>query len=805
MPLLPAAGAGLSSCLLQGRLASDGRSMVTSVFDVDALRAVEHAIAHKQSVMICPVDPLFPLPALIAAAAHVDAMVRERLASGRAAASPLRVAVVTRDFHLRGLYRGLAVRERQGVGGVPMRTIVPAATLGANGALSVIDREDGLWATAFVESVATAAKLGDLDLLVVDLPCPDSECLLMAGVPTVVVARDPADPVALKAAGRMAAFGYDWAISGADVFESVPGSAAQRVANRARAAVQVVPVDAASVCSNAGLFWSDVVSLVQLSRRAPFVRKLVAEAFGLFHDLLGLALPVEAYEQATGDSLERRIDALVRSARIVADRDLREDWLPMVEVELAGVLQAIRAAERGGNPGGVYATKAAVLAHVVADALDDGQDVLVVARTAGLARAYTEHLNSRWPTVRVASIGELADVRPADVAVLPGMAPTWGRWVYRSGIARELKVLAYADRSEVRRAGHASARANATFDEAVTVADAVSMQLVAGAAISTPKQRARAWTALSSQRSSDGGVGPSEMSTSADVEFRVPRPPEVPPGLWSGSGWTAPIEPEASTSPVVASRDQSELAPGFRVEFTDGTWTWFRENSIVWRWRPNSGRTEPVEARSLAVGHELVFIDDDAGKSLLGKVIEVFSAVPELAVASAWVGHWRECLARAYSRCGSYAGLRRALAELGCAVQDQTVRLWCLGETIGPDDRDDVRRVGELLDDRVLLTKLPDVWRAIRTLRGAHGRLKTRFASLARVSGPAAAQGRLRADEILDEASGLTAADIESAIVMVTVNRVERADAVPRLLVGRRRDPDEPVDLIRASDREEQQ
>lgn len=795
-------GAGLSSCLAQGRLASEGRALAASLFDIDALRVVEHAIANKQSVLLCPADPLFPLPALIAAAAHIDAMVRERISSGRSQASPLRIAVVTRDYHLRGFYRGLSVRYRPGSGSEPLRAVVPAATVGPNGVLSVIDRDDGFWSTVFVESVAAAAKLPYLDLLIVDTPCSDADHPLTANVPTVVVVRDPADATALKAATRMATFAYDWALTGADTEAVAMGSRSARVANRACGKVEIVPVQCESMCANAALFWNDVPYLVRLSRRLPFVRALVTDAFALFHDLLGLALPLDAYEQFTGDNLRRRVDSLARSARIVADRDLREEWLPMIEAELSGMLDALCAAERDGSRGSRYATKAALLEHVVAEELDNGKNVLVIARTASLARAYEQHLHVRWPKVRVTSIGELVDVAVADVAVLPGMAPTWGRWVYRSGIAPVLKILAYSD------GPGSGVAAVGSFDEVSKVSESISMQAAAAAAMSSPRQRERAWAALRSRTSTAGAVSLGDLTPGTGIETRTRTPPEVPPGLWSGWGWTAAIEPQPSGSSLTTSRERCEVAPGLRVEFDDGTWTWLHENSVVWRWRPNTGRSEPVEARSLAIGHDLVFIDDDASKSLLGKVLEVSAEVPALAVAGAWVGQWRACLHRAHRKYGTYAGLGRALSKIGCTVQTQTVRLWCLGETIGPDDPNDVYRVARIADDQTLLGNgakgAQEVLRAIRTLRGAHSRLKNRLAVLARRAGPAAAQGHLRPDEVLDERSGLTAADIESAVAIVTVVRIERADAVPRLLVGRRRRADEPIDLIRISDIEEQ-
>lgn len=810
VPLPPAADAGLSSCLLEGRLASHGRDVEHSVFDVDALRAVEYALLHRGSVLICPADPLSPLAALIAAAVHVDAMVRAKLATGRAERSPLRVCVVSTDYRLRGFYRGLAVRERRGVGGVPMRSIVPAATVRDDGGPSVIDREDGCWSTAFVRSVDAARKLDGLDLLIVDLPAPEITKLRATGVPTVVVTRDPYDPATLTAAAEMTTFGYDWAVHsglGLDGAAS-DGAGSLRLANRAGRQVRLVPVVAPSVCTDAGLFWADLGPLLRVAGRSAFVRRLVTDACGLFHDLVGLAMPVAEYERMLGRSLDGRVDALARSARIVADRELREDWLPMVEEELAGLLNALRAADRGSSGDGArYRTKAEVLPPVVGEALDERKDVLVVTRTAALARVYGEYLRPRWPTLRVASLGEIAVVRPADVAVLLGMAPRWGRWVYRCGIGRELVVLAYTARSGSGRPAPITPGSGPDngFDEAGVVAAAVGLQTEVGLGMSAPPQRVRAWEAVRSGRSEAGAYRRgADGGAVGVVTADVPPPPEVPPGLWDGGGWTAGLDPDPASDDGASGTDAAEVAPGMRVVFTDGTWAWLHDDSLVWRWRRNLGRTDPVEARKLSVGDAVMFIDGDAQKTLLTKVLEVASEVPELAVASTWVEYWRTALARANARFGSYAAVHRALAAHGCDVDYQTVRLWCVGATIGPSDADNVRRLGDVLDDSILRDSHGLVRQGIRTLRGAHIRLGRRLAGLARSLGPAAGGGHLPADEVIDDASGLTAADVESAVEVVTVAEVEPAAVVPRVLTGHRRGPDEPVDLIRTIPDEEQ-
>lgn len=93
VPLPSAVGADLSSCLSEGRLTLGRIPIQPSVFDVDALRAVEHAVLRRGSVLICPADPLSPLPALVSAAAHIEAMIHDSMRTGRAGPSPLRVGL----------------------------------------------------------------------------------------------------------------------------------------------------------------------------------------------------------------------------------------------------------------------------------------------------------------------------------------------------------------------------------------------------------------------------------------------------------------------------------------------------------------------------------------------------------------------------------------------------------------------------------------------------------------------------------------------------------------------------------------
>ncbi len=191
-------------------------------------------------------------------------------------------------------------------------------------------------------------------------------------------------------------------------------------------------------------------------------------------------------------------------------------------------------------------------------------------------------------------------------------------------------------------------------------------------------------------------------------------------------------------------------------------------------------------ATALSPGDQLVFLDEDAHKSLMTKVLEVAESVPALAVAGGWLAHWRSVLLAAYGDAGSYSRLAGQLGEQGCLVQAQTVRLWVIGVTLGPDDPDDVHRLALVTADPVLLAAHGEVSRAMRTLRGAHVKLGRRLAELTRHIGPTVGAGGLSGDEVVDELSGLTAADIESAVTVIAVRSVAAIGDIPAVLTGRR-------------------
>jgi hypothetical protein len=772
---------GLSTCLEERRLCRDGSPLPVSRLEVEALCLAEWAVARGRTLVLCPADPLAPLSELIAAAVHVADMAEQYRRSGVALGSSRRVAVVTSDYHARGLYRSLGVRNPRGLSVAPLRDVVPAATLGRDAVVRVLGHDPGRgWSTVFVPSVAAARTVGRLDLAVVELPAPGAEEVLDLGVPVVIVARDPADSVLVRLGDGALVFGWDRAdLARVRDETDLPPRLACRAAG---GLCEIVAVPAHAVCENAALFWQDVGPLVRSGGRSAVARDLSREAFSLFYDLMGLALPLDMYEVMTAP-VRVRLDAIASAARLTHG-ETRDLYLPMVEAELRDLAKAL-----GTSP-----PKRDALTQTLGAAVDEHHDVLLVARTAEMARMYAAELSrdGALSRVRVTSMGALSEEVPADVAVLTGMSPTWARWVYRAGIAKVVRVLAYAPEGPVESVAKG-------FNEVDIVRRVIADQTARESWFGRPAAKDLVWSELTGDARlvSDGDDEAPPTSDMTGVTVMVTAPVEVPPGLWDGQGWLAPLEP--SGTGTIAGSDgggvggaTNAVVSAVTVTFEDGRWALMDMAGTVTRFRPGSGRADAAFAVSgLKPGDQVLFFDGDSRKDLLAKVLEVAVEVPALAVAAGWVAHWRRVLVGGYRRFGSYRSFAAALREHGCAVQTQTVRLWVVGVTIGPEDEEDVHRVGLVTEDGALLGGHREVCRAMRSLRGAHSRLGKRLSEVARQVGSAAAAGRLASDEVVDERSGLTAADFQDSLDILTVRRMEPAGDVPYIVVGRLNDTKE--------------
>ncbi len=774
----PYANPGLSSCITDGMLRLDGVPVAATWIDVVATRLVEWAVAKRQTLVLLTPDPYDLLIPLTAAAVHVARIIELGQAAIRRGQQPpptdARVAVVTKRMRLRTAYRRLSLHSAK------LFEAVPAATRLPTGGIAVLGSGNTRinWGTLFVERASDLRNVKGLTLVVADLPLYDWSELNALAVPKIVVGHDPSDRLIYQLASANTPI-YAWNaddLRGLKTVTATQGTALAAVAarlERLAAGVTCVPVAVVNnaVSENAALFWSDIGSLHRAAHGSYLAHELTREGHELFYDLLHLTVPVPFFEQQTGTSFRARLRGLNHD-EFKTQGDLRDKHIPQIHValrDLAGTL--------GENP-----PKCDALLRFLRGQIDKGRSTVIVARSATMARVQQSYL-AQFPelrSVRVTSLAEVGQEMPADVAVLTGLAPAWARQIYSSGIAREVHVLAYAaERTLV---------VPDPFIEAEYVQRAIAYQRTYGAWLARAALKARCWKALSGN---DLGIVDDEpyppKIDSGEVRIgSVPPPPDVPPGLWEiDMSWLDRSEGEREGGTTTSAGDRDVSIHGVRLTFDDGRWVFLDRDGIVTRYKLAAQEAEPgVNVSDVRPGDQIVFLDGDARKDILGKVLEVAKEIPQLATAATWVEYWRDALRRAKQRYKTYEFMADRLHARGCRRETQTIRLWVIGATIGPQDPMDVKRVGQALEDVPLRDHHDVVYAGIEGFRKAHAQLMERLGTLAVQVGPTA---HTRPDQIIDERSGLTAADFQGCVEILRVRTVAPAGVMPLAAVGRLR------------------
>lgn len=741
-----------------GGITLDGARIAVSSVDVFLMTIADRAIKFGEPLVLGHPDPLNSLVVLVPAAAHIARMAETRKSSDR------RIVVVTRNPRLRYLYR------RLGVGSALLRDVVPAISLNALGYLERLGSKDSTGFTAFVGSVSDVSRVPSPDLIIVDSPESLSGSY-PPRLPTIFLIRNPGDIRARSLAKTFPTF-Y---VNGRDLKTAEPvrvvdgpqlANALERLeVLKSGSTVELRPVEAPIVAANFSLLWDDLGPLLRAAGRSVVAAELAKAAFQAMYDLLHLSVPLSRYENACGSvrSLVRHMQALGRRAQ----GELGDVYLPMVAAELEGMAEGL----------GEIPIKATILRNMVSAWTKDTGKTIVVARNVESAALLRQWLESELGReVGVFPYSQLSTIKPVQTAIFTGLAPRWARDLYFSGIAQRVTLLGYSGASAV--------------DEATLIKESVSAHATFGQWLSRDALKAQCVSYLYDLPLKFEDDQPQEPVIDALPGNAKAEEPDDSFGSSFDDLWTnltGRLVGEESHPP--GSRQDSEgLGPGsrdiVRIQFVDGRWAYLDGEApatvLV------GVETQTTLAGDLTPGDNLFVIDGMANKTVLSKVLEVAQEIPELAVAAAWMEPWRQTVASARERFGSYTQFAEALRERGCELSTVAIRLWAVGVTIGPRSSLDVQRVGEVMGVKVLQERSHEVWRAMTTLRGAHVRLGQKLASLARKVGPAAYLGQLAEDEVLDERSGLTVSDFKGSVELIEVVQTSKADEdVPAFLLGR--------------------
>ncbi len=129
----------------------------------------------------------------------------------------------------------------------------------------------------------------------------------------------------------------------------------------------------------------------------------------------------------------------------------------------------------------------------------------------------------------------------------------------------------------------------------------------------------------------------------------------------------------------------------------------------------------PVD--SVKPGMTVIVPQGDGREELFARLVTATHESQELQAFDVLFTRWRQACWTAYRDAGSWEALGRRMKAEGCQVTSQSPRTWATGAVIGPEDPEDIRRMGKLAGDPLVERQYRRINATVRQVRSLHMRL----------------------------------------------------------------------------------
>lgn len=216
-----------------------------------------------------------------------------------------------------------------------------------------------------------------------------------------------------------------------------------------------------------------------------------------------------------------------------------------------------------------------------------------------------------------------------------------------------------------------------------------------------------------------------------------------------------------------------EVEPG-------GEWWWVRVNDSVEVLR--RGIYRELAPNKLRAGDLIIVPRGEGRDALFARIIEARHSKGDLRAFETALSRIGRAVRSVYLASGGrWSEVRRKMRDRGSSVSPQAIRRWGMGETIAPRDAEDIKRIGNLAGDEILIkqhTQIAHIAEEIRSLHRKIGRVLSAAMKEAidgggpNVNALADILGFADVEELLDE------------FHLRTVLRVDKTKEIPSHLIG---------------------
>ena len=186
----------------------------------------------------------------------------------------------------------------------------------------------------------------------------------------------------------------------------------------------------------------------------------------------------------------------------------------------------------------------------------------------------------------------------------------------------------------------------------------------------------------------------------------------------------------------------------------------------------------PVD--SLTPGMMVVVPQGDGREELFVRLVTATHQSQDLQAFDVLFTRWRQACWTAYHDAGSWEALGRRMHAEGCQVTAQSPRTWAIGAVIGPEDPEDIRRIGKLAGDPFVERQYRQIDAAVRQVRSLHMRLGS---LLSAAMTDAIGGGGANLEALQQLLGGIDPSELLDEFELRTVRAVGEPEEVPGHLV----------------------
>lgn len=555
--------------------------------------------------------------------------------------------------------------------------------------------------------------------------------------------------------------------------------------------------------SAAKRLWDDLTTIQQTfsGRYGIGIHRAIRAAYGTYYAMLQMLVPLPVYEEEARNlwgirSISRRISDLEAFGPVLRQEtpELAEIYWPSLIIDLKEMQEALLA----GNP------KYDSLVQQV-KILQDGEKNLTIVCTNQASRRMLHlclqareglHIgdltdNSPNNSIRIITFKELHTLKYTDRLFLPGQFSFGRRQYALTASAPQIYYLAYADEAE--RIVCQVASVHHTLQQ-----------------LTNNQVRQNTWLELTSQRSQHKPPERDLVETELTIDFTKIDGKRIARQAINSSGYAADLslwtpfetveydtiqgqdvlsidsEEALRPSEFAAERRQHALVPALRIEFIDG-YCLAEPESRMTVLLLSSNKTDERRADGLRPEDTAIFVDGDQKRQLYDSILERIRLHPAMGATYILASYWQQAIREGFFRSGlSYDEFHRRMQKLDSTIEThQAVYFWVQGWVLGPRDGEDIRRIGEVLADQVLIKEWKEINRAVKRVRGLHLTLARKLNRVIVQAGMMSKEPDAT-DECIDRDLNLYLDDFRDSIsVHRIVNVSQQTELVPYVLTGR--------------------